>query len=77
MKRLSSIGKTICVMILGFLTKTLTFAQDSLSNLDANIVTTDFNENPFYFQLWFWIVIGLVFILLLIALLRGGRKRKE
>lgn len=68
--------KTICVTIIALLSIKIASAQDILSNTDVDIITTELNDNPFYGQLWFWIVIGLVFLLLLIALLRGGGKKK-
>ncbi len=76
MSKLLNMRKTICVTIIALLSIKIASAQDILSNTDVDIITTELNDNPFYGQLWFWIVIGLVFLLLLIALLRGGGKKK-
>ena len=77
MNRLSRIGKAISFMVLGLLTTTASFAQDAISDTDIEIVATDFNKIPFYAELWFWILIGLVFLLILIALIRGGGKKTK
>ena len=74
MKRLSSFYKSISLLVLGFLTTAIAFAQDETPSLDVNINT---NGGEFYTQIWFWVVVGLVFILLLVALLRGGGGRKD
>lgn len=38
----------------------------------------DINYSPFYAQLWFWVVIGVIFLFLLILLIRGtGRKKSK
>lgn len=50
------------------------FAQDK--KIDVTIGTKPDNGNSFFMQPWVWIVGGAVFILLLIALLRGNSSRK-
>lgn len=76
MRSFSNIGKAISVTILNLLTTAIAFAQDQTNNIDLNIETTDFDKGPFYSQLWFWVVIGMVFLLLLIALIRGNGGKK-
>ena len=49
----------------------LAFAQDK--KVDVNISTNKGNDN-WYASPWVWIVGGAVFILLLVALTRGGRR---
>jgi hypothetical protein len=49
----------------------LTFAQDKGVDVDINVK----KESEWYTQPWVWIVGGAVFILLLVALLRGGEKK--
>jgi hypothetical protein len=49
----------------------LAFAQDKGIDVDINIK----KENEWYQQPWVWVVGGAVFILLLVALLRGGQKK--
>lgn len=51
-----------------------TFAQDK--KIDVNIGTKPDNGNNIFTQPWVWIVGGAVFILLLVALLRGNNSRK-
>lgn len=68
MKRLSKLS----LAVLGLLTSVVAAAQDA--SLDVNINTDKAGGGAFYTQIWFWVVVGLVFILLLVALLRGGNK---
>lgn len=49
-----------------------TFAQEK--KLDVDINTGSASNNGFFGNPWVWIVGAAVFILLLVALLRGGRK---
>lgn len=52
------------------LVQTIAFAQDSGGGkVDVNITKTD---STWYTQPWVWIVGGAVFLLLLVALMRGG-----
>ena len=48
----------------------ITLAQDKGLDVDINVK----KENDWYQQPWVWIVGGAVFVLLLVALLRGNRK---
>ena len=50
------------------------FAQDKKIDVDIN-VDKDNNSN-WYQQPWVWVVGGAVFILLIVALARGGRKKE-
>ena len=77
MKKLSHSRKYIAFLLVGFLSSAATWAQDTLSDIeDVEIETAFIDEGPFYAQLWFWVVIGIVFLLLLIALIRGGGKKR-
>ena len=51
----------------------MTYAQDKGLDVDINIK----KENEWYQQPWIWIVGGAVFILLLVALLRGRSTKSE
>lgn len=75
MKKLSKLGRAISLVVFSFLSTLIAFAQDEATNLEINITTED--GGAFYTQVWFWIIVGLVFILLLVALLRGGGGKKE
>lgn len=46
------------------------FAQDKGIDIDINVK----KEREWYQQPWVWIVAGAVFILLLVALLRGNKR---
>ncbi len=52
-----------------------TFAQET-SKLDVDVDLGGAKSDVWYSQTWVWIVGGLVFILLLVALLRGGNSNK-
>ncbi len=73
MNQIFKFRKSISVVILSLLSTFMTFAQDEAPSLDVNINT---GGGEFYTQIWFWVVIGLVFILLLVALLRGGGNKQ-
>ena len=76
MKRLFSISKTMRVIVFSIFISALTLAQDVISEVDLDINITAIDEGPFYAQLWFWVVLGLVFLLLLIGLIRGSGRKK-
>ena len=52
-----------------------TFAQET-SKLDVDVDLGGAKSDVWDSQTWVWIVGGLVFILLLVALLRGGNSNK-
>jgi len=49
------------------------FAQEADKKVDININT---NKDNFWASPWVWVVGGAVFILLLVALLRGGGRKE-
>ena len=49
----------------------VSFAQDKGLDVDINVN----KENEWYQQTWVWIVGGAIFVLLLVALLRGNAKK--
>lgn len=72
MKKISSIWLKITdIIFLGFISF-LSFAQDKGVDIDVNV-----KKDNWYAQPWVWIVGGAVFILLLVALIRGGGSRRE
>ena len=77
MKQLSFFAKRAAIFFVGLFASTIGWAQDLSTEIDAEIEdTVVIDEGPFYAQLWFWVVIGVVFMLLLIVLLRGGGRKK-
>ena len=52
------------------ITQVIVFAQDKGVDIDVDIK----KESDWYMKPWVWVVGAAVFILLLVALLRGGRK---
>lgn len=63
------IKKMVAVLAI-CLTSTALWAQDGGADLNVNINKGD--SGGWYTQPWVWIVGGAVFLLLLVALLRGG-----
>lgn len=75
MKRLHPVKKlctAIAVLIATSFMSISSIAQDK--KVDVNINTKSDNGNNFFMQPWVWIVAGAIFILLLVALLRGRSK---
>ena len=65
--------KTLAVILLSLLASILTFAQEKGVDIDINAKTqgggADFFASPLV-----WVIGGAIFILLLVALMRGGNK---
>lgn len=62
----------LSIILTGLLTSIAAVAQDA--SLKVNLSTDAGVERPFYAQIWFWVIVGLVFILILVVLLRGDNK---
>jgi hypothetical protein len=58
------------MLLSGLFLSLIAFAQDK--QVDINVNTKSDNSN-FFTQPWVWIVGGAIFILLLVALLRGNK----
>jgi len=72
-KVISNFGVLLSVLFLCFL-QTAVWAQDAggTSKVDINVNKSDGN---WYAQPWVWIVGGAVFLLLLVALMRGNSNK--
>ncbi len=70
-QKISQLSKKVFFAITMLFMSVLTFAQDKKVDIDIN--TKADNSNVFM-QPWVWVVGGAVFILLLVALIRGGKK---
>lgn len=68
MKRISKLLLTLY----GLLTSVMAASADPLT--DANINATELNNGVFYTQIWFWLIVGVAFMVLIAALLRGDSK---
>lgn len=64
------IKKGVAWFLLALVLPLINFAQDKKIDIDINKK----DSSQWYTQSWVWIVGAAVFILLLVALLRGGRK---
>jgi len=70
MKQFMQIVRRPMLAVLSLLMTVVAFAQDK--QVDVNINTN--SGGNWYAQPWVWIVGGAVFILLLVALLRGSKE---
>ena len=77
-KMITTKAKKLCnratLLMTTLLLSCYSFAQDK--KIDVDINTKSDNGGNFFMQPWVWIVGGAVFILLLIALLRGSSSKK-
>ena len=71
MKSIKTISKSLSAFIMLCMVQVIAFAQDK--KVDVNI-STDKGGN-WYAQPWVWIVGGAVFLLLLVALMRGNSNK--
>lgn len=65
-----SFAQKLLLIITSTLIATVTFAQDK-KEIDVNVST---HKDNFWGQPWVWVVGAAIFILLLVAILRGGRR---
>ncbi|MBC7912717.1 MAG: hypothetical protein H7Y07_01210 [Pyrinomonadaceae bacterium] len=72
LKKISTSFKNLLAILMLCLVQTTTFAQDK--KVDVNI-STDKGGGDWYAQPWVWIVGGAVFLLLLVALMRGNSNK--
>ena len=70
---MNRIFRTVSFLFMSLLFSLVTFAQDKGVDVDINVNKKDSN---WYQQPWVWIIGGAVFILLLVALLRGGNRKE-
>lgn len=77
MEQLKSITNRIALIIASFYLSLAGFAQDDTKKVDVNIDANTGGSGNFFTQPWLWVVGGLVFILLLVALMRGSGNKSE
>lgn len=68
--------RSIYFIVLGFISVAAATAGEEMAvaGLDINI---DYSNDPFYSQLWFWCLGGLLFLVLLVLLILSGRRSKR
>ena len=71
MKKISRLWLQLTTFTLACFYSVLTFAQDKGLDVDISVK----KENEWYQNPIVWVIGGAVFILLLVALLRGGAKK--
>ncbi len=73
MKMISKITARFTMLLATLLTSALVFAQDT-KKVDVDLSIDKGGDSQWYTQPWVWVVGGAVFILLLVAMLRSGKK---
>ena len=76
MKKLNGSITWLMIIFLGFMQATA-WAQDSTTSSHKETVTTTTTTTNWYAQPWVWIVGAAIFIILLVALLRGNSSRTD
>ncbi|WP_114792095.1 hypothetical protein U0035_09605 [Niabella yanshanensis] len=76
MKALQQLHIKIVLSLIAGLISIASWAQDDTKKIEVDINTKGAGEsaNSFFMQPWVWVVGGALFILLLVALLRGNRR---
>ena len=71
-KKISNTFKNFLAILVLCMVQTIAFAQDKKIDVD---ISTDKGGGNWYAQPWVWIVGGAVFLLLLVALMRGNSNK--
>lgn len=71
MKLVSNFTRSVISTFLLLAVSAISFAQDKKVDIDIN---TKSNDENFFMKPWVWVICAAVFILLLAAILRGGKK---
>ena len=72
LKLITNFSQRLLLMFMAIFFSVVAFAQDK--KVDINITTN--KGNSFWGSPWVWVVGAAVFILLLVAILRGGGSRR-
>jgi hypothetical protein len=72
LKKFTMVYKNFVAVIMLCFMQTIAFAQDKKIDVD---ISTDKGGGNWYAQPWVWIVGGAVFLLLLVALMRGNSNK--
>jgi len=65
----------ITMLFFSFILSVVAFAQEETKKIDVDISTDKGGGSNFFASPWVWVVGIAVFILLLVALMRGGSRR--
>ena len=75
MKALQQLHIKIMLSLMAGLISIAALAQDDTKKIEVDIDTKGAGDaNSFFTQPWVWVVGGAIFILLLVALLRGNKR---
>jgi hypothetical protein len=70
------LNKKISLLVLSVITSFYVLAQDA-KKVDVDISLDKGDNSTWYQQPWVWVVGGAVFILLLVAMLKGSGSKKD
>ena len=65
----------ITMLLFTFMISVVAFAQEETKKVDVDISTDKGGGSNFFASPWVWVIGVAVFILLLVALMRGGSRR--
>lgn len=68
-------SKFINMFILGILSSVSRAFSAESTEAEILDISIDYSNDPFYSELWFWVIIAFVLLFLLILLIRGGEKK--
>jgi len=74
MKMINNTLSKTTFLLMAFLISLMSYAQEKSADIKVDIDTK--KDSNWYQQPWVWVIGGAVFILLLVALLRGGNRQK-
>jgi hypothetical protein len=74
MKRIKNIAATFTLVFMSMLLSLFAWAQDKGAEIDVNVNKGGGGSN-WYTQPWVWVIGAAIFILLLVALLRGNSSK--
>jgi uncharacterized membrane protein len=75
MKFTSFCRKTVIVIISVFLLSVNPVISSETVNIEELDINIDYSNDPFYVELWFWVVIAAILLFLLIILIKGNRNK--
>lgn len=75
MKFTSFCRKTVIVIISVFLLSVNPVISSETVNIEELDINIDCSNDPFYVELWFWVVIAAILLFLLIILIKGNRNK--
>lgn len=77
MRRLYLNLKILITFITGLLSSVEIMCSTEKADTMILDIAIDYSNDPFYSEIWFWIIIAVFLLFLLILLIRGGRRKSK